>query len=194
MKKLTVAMLVLLVALCSVFAGGAKETETVVTKTTTTVPAPQVTKAEPEYKTDYATNSVNAGSITTVLGSSEGGEVSYDYYKGVAGKDYSDPAFYTFNDYTSGTSNMKWSTHTWETADDSAILDYITRGFYGFELSDDLEGWAITCEMASELPVDVTSEYVGKYGIQEGDTAKAWKIKLNPNACWEDGTPINADT
>lgn len=194
MKKLTVAMLVLLVALCSVFAGGAKETETVVTKTTTTVPAPQVTKAEPEYKTDYATNSVNAGSITTVLGSSEGGEVSYDYYKGVAGKDYTDPAFYTFNDYTSGTSNMKWSTHTWETADDSAILDYITRGFYGFELSDDLEGWAITCEMASELPVDVTSEYVGQYGIQEGDTAKAWKIKLNPNACWEDGTPINADT
>lgn len=45
MKRLTVAMLVLLVVLCSVFAGGAKETETVVTKTTTTAPATQVKKA-----------------------------------------------------------------------------------------------------------------------------------------------------
>ena len=48
--------------------------------------------------------------------------------------------------------------------------------------------------MASELPVDVTSDYVGSYGIEEGDTAKAWKITLNPDACWDDGTPINADS
>ena len=192
MKKLTIAVLVLLVALCSVYAGGADESAAVVTKTTTTRTSQP--KAEPEYKTDFELNSVYAGEISPVFGSSEGGEVSYDYYKGTAGKDYTDPAFYTYNDYTSGTSNMKWSTHTWETSSDSAILDYISRGFYGFELNDTLDGWAITCEMAVELPIDVTSEYVGKYGIKEGETAKAWKLVLNPDACWEDGTPINADT
>ena len=196
MKKITVIMMVLLVAMASVFAGGSNEAPaaTVTTNTTSTTKTPAPAAKQSEYVTDYAAKSVNAGSLTTVLGSSEGGEVSYDYYKGVAGKDYTDPAFYTFNDYTAGTSNMKWSTHTWETSDDSAILDYISRGFYGFELSDDLEGWAITCEMASELPVDVTADYVGQYGIQEGETAKAWKLTLNPLACWEDGTPINADT
>ncbi|MBR4426940.1 MAG: hypothetical protein IKS77_04495 [Spirochaetales bacterium] len=192
MKKLTVIMLILAVALVSVFAGGGSEKQQSTVPQTVTVT--QVQKAEPEYKTSFATNSVYAGSITTVLGSSEGGEVSYDYYKGVKGKDYTDPAYYTFNDYTAGTSNMKWSTHTWETSSDSAILDYISSGFYGFTLSDDLLGWAITCDMASELPIDVTSEYVGRFGIEAGDSAKAWKIKLNPLACWEDGTPINADS
>ena len=201
MKKISIIMMVLLVAMGTVFAGGTTETQTpaatVTTGTTTSTIKPPTSlteKSETEYYTDFANNTVYAGSLTTVLGSSEGGEVSYDYYKGIAGKDYTDPAYYTFNDFTSGTSNMKWSTHTWETSSDSAILDYITRGFYGFELSDDLEGWAITCEMASELPVDVTADYVGRYGIEEGDTAKAWKLTLNPDACWEDGTPINADT
>ena len=175
-------------------------TSTATTETpaaTETAPAAQAEPAkvaEPEYSVDYTNNTVNAGSMTATLGSSAGGEVSYDYYAGIAGKDYTDPAVYTFNDYTSGTSNMKWSTHTWETNEDSAILDYITSGFYGFALSDDLEGWAVTCEMAAELPVDVTADYVGQYGIKEGETAKAWKIALNKDACWEDGTPINADS
>ena len=211
MKKLTVIMMVLLVALGSMFAAGiselANQTETApaVEQAQTEAPAEATPAEQPAaapaekvevrgYSTDFATNSVYAGGVIPVFGSSEGGEVSYDYYKGVAGKDYTDPAYYTFNDYTTGTSNMKWSTHTWETNSDSAILDYITRGFYGFEISDDLNGWAITCEMATELPVDVTADYVGQYGIEEGDTAKAWKLTLNPLACWEDGTPINADT
>ena len=149
---------------------------------------------EPEYYTDFKTNSVYAGSMTTVLDSQSGGGVSHDYYTGVSGKDYTDPAFYTFNNYTTSISGMKWSTHTWETSSDSDIVTLISSGFYGFSLNNTLDGWAITCEMASEFPVDVTSEYVGLYGIKEGETAKAWKVTLNSAACWEDGTPINADT
>ena len=90
--------------------------------------------------------------------------------------------------------NLKWSTHTWETHDDGTVLDYISNGFYQFELNSTKDGWAIACEMAASLPVDVTADYVGKYGIQEGEKAKALKIALNPDACWEDGTPINADS
>ena len=47
--------------------------------------------------------------------------------------------------------------------------------------------------MAADYPVDVTAEYVGQYGVKEGETAKAWRIALNKDACFDDGTMINAD-
>lgn len=148
-----------------------------------------------EFSVDYAANKVDVGSTTATLGEAGGdGVVGYDVYAGTAGKDYTDSAVYTYNDYISGTSNMKWSTHTWETSEDSYVLGYISSGFYDFALNSTKDGWSVTCEMASELPVDVTADYVGSYGIEAGDTAQAWKITLNPLACWEDGTPINADT
>lgn len=89
---------------------------------------------------------------------------------------------------------MKWSTHTWETEDDASVLDYISNGFCQFELNSTKDSWAIACEMAAALPEDVTADYVGQYGISAGDKAKAFRIALNPDACWEDGTPINADS
>jgi oligopeptide transport system substrate-binding protein len=145
-----------------------------------------------QYTTDG--NTVYAGSVTTQEGEEGAGELNYNLYKGEEGKDYTDEKVYTYNDYIAGTTNMKWGTVNWETADDSYVVSKITSGFYTFYLNDTKDGWAIGCDLASELPVDVTSEYVGSYGIEEGDTAKAWKITLNPDACWEDGTPINADS
>ncbi len=139
-------------------------------------------------------NTVYAGSVTTQEGEEGAGELNYNLYKGEEGKDYTDEKVYTYNDYIAGTTNMKWGTVNWETADDNYVVSKITSGFYTFYLNDTKDGWAIGCDLASELPVDVTSEYVGSYGIEEGDTAKAWKITLNPDACWEDGTPINADS
>lgn len=147
-----------------------------------------------DYSVDYSNNSVYAGAITTALGTAGGGEVGYDVFAGTAGKDYSDPEYYTMNDFTAGMTDMKWSTHTWETNDDAAILDYISAGFYTFALNSTGTGWSVVCEMAAELPQDVTAEYAGQFGIEAGDSLKAWKIVLNPNACWEDGTPINADS
>ncbi len=197
MKKLIALLLALTMVLSLAACGNNGNSETTAatnapTETTATTPAEVA--VENKYSVDYASNSVNAGSVTTVMGEIGGGEVGYDVFAGTEGKDYSDPEYYTYNDYTGGTTDMKWSTHTWETNDDSAILDYITAGFYTFALNSTGDGWSVVCEMAAELPQDVTSEYVGQYGIQEGDTLKAWKIVLNPDACWEDGTPINADS
>ena len=145
-----------------------------------------------QYTTDG--NTVYAGSVTTQEGEDGAGELNYNLYKGEEGKDYTDEKVYTYNDYIAGTTNMKWGTVNWETNEDSYVLSKITSRFYNFYLNDTKDGWAIGCDLASELPVDVTSDYVGSYGIEEGDTAKAWKITLNPDACWEDGTPINADS
>ena len=147
------------------------------------------------YYTDPETGVVYVGTLDLVTNPvSGGGEVGYDIYAGVAGKDYTDEGYYTFNDYTSAMTDLKWSTHTWETSDDSAILSYITSPFYTFYLNSTADGWSVACEMAAELPIDVTSQYVGQFGIEEGDSLMAWKIVLNPNSTWENGEPINADS
>ena len=147
-----------------------------------------------DWTVDYANNTVYAGSATTKLGTASSGTLNYSIYAGEDGKDYTDPKVYTHQESLAAMSNMKWSTHTWETNDDSYVLGFISMGFYDFVLNSNKDSWAITCEMAAELPKDVTSDFVGQYGIKEGDKAKAFKIVLNPDACWEDGTPINADS
>ena len=191
MKKylalLLAVVMVLSMAACSAKDGG---------ETTPTVPGVVTPAGATGFSVDYATNTVIAGSVTANLNENAagGGEVGYDIYAGTTGKDYTDPEVYTLNDYLSGTSNMNWSTHNWETSDDSYVLTFLSSGFYEFVLNSTKDGWSIACEMAAELPVDVTAEYVGQFGVAEGESNKAWKFVLNPNACWEDGTPINADT
>lgn len=90
-----------------------------------------------------------------------------------------------------------WNPHTWENNTDSIILGYITMGFYDIQLTYDENGNAVgyewVSEMAADDPTDVTSEYVGKYGVAEGDTAKAWRIPLNQAATWQNGDKITAD-
>ncbi len=195
MKKLLALLLaltmVLSMAACSKTPEATEPSASSDPSTESTAPTEPI---DEDYNVDYSNNSVYAGAVTTALGTAGGGEVGYDVYAGTPGKDYSDPEYYTMNDFTAGMTDMKWSTHTWETSDDSAILDYITAGFYTFALNSTGTGWSVVCEMAAELPVDVTADYVGQFGIAEGDSLKAWKIALNPNACWEDGTPINADS
>lgn len=115
-------------------------------------------------------------------------------YPGNEAKDYRDPGMYTMLDYIGGTSGLNWNPHSWETNDDSYVLGFITTALYDFVLNEDLSGYTIICEAAAEKPVDVTAEYVGQYGIKEGETAKAWKIALNPLVTWDDGTKINAET
>lgn len=135
-----------------------------------------------------------AGKVTLSPAPAGGGVVDTVPYAGEEGKDYSDPKEYTYNDYTGGIGeSMNWDILSWETNEDSAIVDYITTGFYTFNVNADKTGYSITPEMAADYPVDVTAEYVGKYGVVEGDTAKAWRIALNPDACFDDGTKITAD-
>ncbi len=103
-----------------------------------------------------------------------------------------------------------WNPHTYQTETDSYPDTFLRTGLYGFVFNDalhpssvegvdDFAGYAIIPEMAADFPVDVTEQIKAldnnKFGIPASATSGyAYTIKLNPDAKWEDGTPINADT
>ncbi len=116
------------------------------------------------------------------------------------------PATYTYKDSVS-TLATNWNPHTYQTTDDSYPAEFLRVGLYGFVFNDELHpkdgmdpyaGYTIIPEMAASLPVDVTEQVKAEhpeFGIPESATAGfAYTIDLNPDAVWEDGTPINADT
>lgn len=189
MKKRLLALLLATAMVTGMVACGNDDTPTDSTdeSTPTTNDGGQVTPADKYW-------AVDAGAINMSLGAAGGGEVSHDGYKGIAGKDYTDPAVYTYRDYMAGTTDMKWDPMNWATNEDIVILDFVTDSFYYFVPNSTLDGYAIILGTAADYPEDVTSEYVGSYGIAAGDTAKAFKIRLREDLAWEDGTPINADT
>lgn len=113
---------------------------------------------------------------------------------------------YTYKDSVS-TMATNWNPHTYETNDDAYPADFLRVGLYGFYFNDalhpvegkeDYKGYVIVPEMAASDPVDVTEKIKAsnpEFGIPESATkGYAYTIDLNQNACWEDGTPINADT
>ena len=99
---------------------------------------------------------------------------------------------YTYNSAAS-VFPTNWNPHVYQTNNDSVPLDYTTMGFYGFDYNETKDGYKLVCEMAAEFPTDVTSQYVGEFGIEEGDTALAWNIPLNMNAKYDNGDPITAE-
>lgn len=107
-------------------------------------------------------------------------------------------ATYTYNDFMAGSPNT-WNPHRWETNEDSYIMGFIEMGLYDFILNGTKDGYEIVPEMAAANPVDVTETYAGdeRFGVPaeaKNGEGYAYKIALNPQACWEDGTKINADT
>ncbi len=113
---------------------------------------------------------------------------------------------YTYNDYVS-TLATNWNPHTYETASDNYPAQYLRVGFYSLVYNDELhpaEGkeaftsYSVIPEMAASEPTDVTETVKRdhpEFKIPDGASAGyAYTIDLNPNASWEDGTPINADT
>ncbi len=195
--SLSAAMVMSLVACGSSDSTTESTSESATTTETTETTVAETTEeetSESAWHTDFDSNTVYTGSAEIEFGSSEGGSINHNMYHGEEGKDYTDEEVYTYRNYVAGTTDLKWCPLTWETSEDSYILDLTTTGFYNFTLNETLDGWAIVPEMAAELPVDVTSEYVGQYGIEDGETGKAWKIALNENATWDNGEAINADT
>lgn len=102
-----------------------------------------------------------------------------------------------------------WNPHTYQTQDDAYPSDTarIRIGLYDLIFNDeihpvegkeDFTGYVVLPEMAASLPVDVTEQVKAEhpeFNIPEDMTSGyAYTIDLNPDACWEDGTPINADT
>jgi len=117
---------------------------------------------------------------------------------------------YTYKDAVVVMSN-NWNPHTYQTSDESYPIDFITSGLYSFYFNDNsdeahtvegkdaYDGYVILPEMAASMPVDVTAaikaQFPDKYNIPEGaEAGYAYTIDLNPNAKWENGDVINADT
>ena len=113
---------------------------------------------------------------------------------------------YTYKDSVSVLSS-NWNQHTYQTTDESYPVSFLTTGLYGFFFNDEeiysadkeaYAGYVIAPEMAAAMPIDVTETVKAEhpeFGIpSEADKGFAYVIKLNPDAKWEDGTPINADT
>ena len=113
---------------------------------------------------------------------------------------------YTYKDSVS-TLSANWNPHTYQTSDESYPIDFLTSGLYSFIYNDELNpvdgkdpyaGYVIVPEMAAAMPKDVTEKIRKNYpqfGIPEdAESGYAYVIKLNKDAVWEDGTPINADT
>ncbi len=101
------------------------------------------------------------------------------------------PKNYTYNTYLSVFPDV-WNNHTYQTATDAEIIGYTEPGFFTFDYNENKDGYKVVPDMATKEPDDVTSQYVGKWGIVEGDEHKVWKITIRDDIKWEDGTPIKA--
>ena len=136
----------------------------------------------------------DGGEITTTKAAGGSGTpLTTDVYMGNGDKDYTDEKMYTYTEAVSElTSSTCWDPLAWETQSDRVILDYISSGFYTFVLNSDMSGYSLALEMASDVAQDVTAEYVGKFGVAEGETGKAWRIPLKKDITWDDGTAITA--
>ena len=111
---------------------------------------------------------------------------------------------YTYNSYSSALGS-NWNPHAWETSADSSMLSYITSPFVTIEALDTEEGlYQWVGEMATAIN-DVTASHqdlLTKYNVTlpkdktAADVTKGYvfEFTLNPKACWEDGTIINADS
>ena len=127
------------------------------------------------------------GTTTTTAGTTAEGTTD----EGTTNAPVADGATYTYN-YALVDFPTNWNMHTYQTEIDTDILNYITEGFYEFDYNDTLDGYKMVPAMAVSEPEDVTADYVGQFGLEEGDVNRAWKITLRDDLCWEDGTPITA--
>ena len=102
---------------------------------------------------------------------------------------------YTYNTYMDS-SPVNWNPHAWETNGDSVISGYCEMGLVDSTIAEDGVNFKWVYEMATAIE-DITANFAdkAKYGVPADATSQyVYKITLNPDAKWEDGTPINADT
>lgn len=100
-------------------------------------------------------------------------------------------ATYTYNTSMSQMPTT-WNPHTQQTADDADMLAYMSDSFFVFDYNETKDGYAIVPSTVVGDPVDVTADYIGQFGLEEGAENRAWKYTLKDNLCWDDGTPIKA--
>lgn len=123
--------------------------------------------------------------VATVLAGCNSIEEQVDKLTGNAGE-------YTYNVAWSVFPTL-WNPHTYETATSADVMGYLEDGFYTFDYNEDMTGFAMVPSMTTDdHPVDITSQYVGKYGIKEGDKALVYKINLRNDLYWQTGEKITA--
>ncbi len=122
----------------------------------------------------------------------QGGEVVEDL------TGHKDPKNYTYNTYLT-LSPSNWNELTYQDNNDTEIMSFIGSSFFGYDFKYDENGEILPGEFAMKYRAatkleDVTANYVGdKWGIVEGETAKAWKITLRDDLKWENGDAIKAE-
>ncbi len=113
---------------------------------------------------------------------------------------YKDEKYYTYTLSLTGMKSMNWNPHTWQENNDKKVMQFTNIGFYDFVLDESGLSFVAVPEMAAYVPnshrlyEDVTANYVNKFGVKEGERAKAFRIYLNPNATFDDekNTPVTA--
>ena len=87
-----------------------------------------------------------------------------------------------------------WNYHTYTSNSSTYVLSYTGSSLYTFDYNDDFTGFEIVPAMAKDFPTDVTADYIGQYGLVEGDTGRAWAIELKTNLKFDNGEPITAQS
>ncbi len=111
---------------------------------------------------------------------------------------------YTYNTYMSAFAT-NWNPHTWEMDADSSIMSYIETPLADITVKDSAKMEYQWIFVAATDIKDVTADHqddLTKYAVTlpSGKTAEeitkdyVYEIKLREAMCWQDGTPINADT
>ncbi len=134
------------------------------------------------------------GSITADKNRTDGIKPDSAALAGTEGCDYTDENEYTYTVATNDLKALSWAPFGNPSDDDFRIRQSLYSVLYDIVPNEQKDGSTVLCEMAKELPEDVTADYVGTFGISEGEHGKAWKIRLRDDATWIDETPITAET
>lgn len=86
-----------------------------------------------------------------------------------------------------------WNNHTYQSNDSTYVIDYTEDGLYTFDYNATKDGYQIVPSMANAMPKDVTSSYVGKFGITEESKNQVYEIALKDWLKFDNGDPITAN-
>lgn len=102
-------------------------------------------------------------------------------------------AEYTYNLADSATP-LNWNPHAWEMNSDDILLSYCTPGLIDLTIAEDGVNFEWVYEMATAVD-DITDTFAdkAKWGIEDGETGRVYRITLNPDCTWQDGTKIDAN-
>ena len=105
---------------------------------------------------------------------------------------FAESGVYTYNNAVS-VFPTTWNPFQAKTDTDMGMSDYLSCTLYNFDFNENLDGYVLKPLAAADFPEDVTEQYVGEqWGIEVGETGRAWRIPLRSDLRWEDGTEIHA--